>query len=107
MKNIVDRNWFDCGRCGPFHDQYWQHLDTVSKCMNIFVMLNSSIIQRAGSVKASKIDNLNNRELRAPMVQSMRAIGPRDPDLVVNALVDYPVIWNWLLTAVEIDLNYK
>jgi len=29
----------------------------------------------------------------------MRAIGPRDPDLVVNALVDYPVIWNWLLTA--------
>ena len=53
------------------------------------------------------IDNLNNRELRAPMVQSMRAIGPRDPDLVVNALVDYPVIWNWLLTAVEIDLNYK
>ena len=34
------------------------------------------------------------------MVQSMRAIGPRDPDLVVNALVDYPVIWNWLLTAV-------
>ena len=41
------------------------------------------------------------------MVQSMRAIGPRDPDLVVNALVDYPVIWNWLLTAVEIDLKYK
>ena len=35
------------------------------------------------------------------MVQSMRAIGPRDPDLVVNALVDYPVIWNWLLTAVR------
>ena len=39
------------------------------------------------------------------MVQSMRAIGPRDPDLVVNALVDYPVIWNWLLTAVTLTLS--
>ena len=41
------------------------------------------------------------------MVQSMRAIGPRDPDLVVNALVDYPVIWNWLLTAVVLTFFYK
>ena len=49
---------------------------------------------------------LNARELRAPMVQSMRAIGPRDPDLVVNALVDYPVIWNWLLTAVTLSLLF-
>ena len=40
------------------------------------------------------------------MVQSMRAIGPRDPDLVVNALVDYPVIWNWLLTAVVLSFHF-
>ena len=41
------------------------------------------------------------RELRAPMVDFMRDIGPSNPDDVVNALVDYPVIWNWLLTAVR------
>ena len=57
-------------------------------------------------IKTSKSHFPNARELRAPMVQSMRAIGPRDPDLVVNALVDYPVIWNWLLTAVTLNLSY-
>ena len=40
------------------------------------------------------------RELRAPMVDFMRGIGPSNPDLVINPLVDYPLVWNWLLTAV-------
>ena len=40
------------------------------------------------------------------MVDSMRDIGPSDPDLVVNALVDYPVVWNWLLTAVTLHIAY-
>ena len=56
--------------------------------------------------KKTKLYFLYVRELRAPMVQSMRAIGPRDPDLVVNALVDYPVIWNWLLTAVASNFHF-
>ena len=39
-------------------------------------------------------------ELRAPMVDNMRGIAPKRPEDVKNSFVDYPYIWNWLLTAV-------
>jgi len=63
------------------------------------ITLGIGLIVADAALFMINIGNTWTQELRAPMVQSMRAIGPRDPDLVVNALVDYPVIWNWLLTA--------
>ena len=93
------RNWFDRGRCSTFHDKHRQHMDPVSD-EQIKILEYTLILNRIKTWISS-----NARELRAPMVQSMRAIGPRDPDLVVNALVDYPVIWNWLLTAVSLNFD--
>merc|ERR1711997_1258281 len=45
------------------------------------------------------IGNTWSTDLRAPMVQQMRDIAPSTPDVVKNKFVDYPFIWNWLLTA--------
>merc|ERR1712141_51885 len=45
------------------------------------------------------IGNTWSTDLRAPMVQQMRDIAPSSPDFVKNKFVDYPFIWNWLLTA--------
>jgi len=45
------------------------------------------------------IGNTWSTDLRAPMVQQMRDIAPSSPDFVKNNFVDYPFIWNWLLTA--------
>jgi hypothetical protein len=42
------------------------------------------------------------RELRSPLVASLRAIGPTKAEDVVNPLVDYPQIWVWLLAVVSV-----
>lgn len=45
------------------------------------------------------IGNTWSAELRAPMVANMRTIAPKQQADVKNNFVDYPYIWNWLLTA--------
>merc|ERR1719433_966560 len=40
------------------------------------------------------------------MVQQMRDIAPSSPDFVKNKFVDYPFIWNWLLTANFLVLGF-
>merc|ERR1711874_895796 len=52
------------------------------------------------------IGNTWSAELRAPMVAAMRGIAPKRPEDVVNSFVDYPYIWNWLLTANFLVLGF-
>merc|ERR1712165_589198 len=52
------------------------------------------------------IGNTWSAELRAPMVTNMRGIAPKQPEDVKNAFVDYPYIWNWLLTANFLVLGF-
>jgi len=52
------------------------------------------------------IGNTWSAELRAPMVANMRGIAPKQEADVRNSFVDYPYIWNWLLTANFLVLGF-